>query len=207
MRFGDGGVALAERPVEAGRVLVWGSTLDSGWNDLAVQGVFLPFLHEMVKYAAGYNPGRSWLTVGDPFDLLSMGPTAQQFDIMLTPSGERTELGEQTDISLSEVGFYELRSAGGQGDMALAVNVDPSEAEPATFDPEEMRTALLTAASVDQGAASSDASLTLVEREKQQRGWWYLVILAFAILVGETIFSNWIGSRRRRSAGGIRPTG
>jgi hypothetical protein len=44
-RFGDGGAALAERPVGEGRVLVWTSTLDSDWNDLTLQPIFLPFLH------------------------------------------------------------------------------------------------------------------------------------------------------------------
>ena len=111
-RFGDGGVALAERPVEAGRLLVWSSTLDGSWNDLALQPIFLPFLHQLVKYAAGYNPGRSWLMVGDPFDLRSLGPAAEGFDVTLTPSGERIELAGETEIQLKEVGFYEMRSSG-----------------------------------------------------------------------------------------------
>ena len=37
--------ALVERRVGTGRVLVWGSTLDTYWNDLPLQPVFLPFVH------------------------------------------------------------------------------------------------------------------------------------------------------------------
>ena len=44
-RFDDGSVALAERRVGRGSVLVWTSTLDSYWNDLALQPVYLPFVH------------------------------------------------------------------------------------------------------------------------------------------------------------------
>ena len=46
-------VALAERLFGEGRVLIWTSTLDAFWNDLAVQPVFLPFVHQLVRYASG----------------------------------------------------------------------------------------------------------------------------------------------------------
>src|SRR5690606_23911968 len=52
-RFDDGRVALAERRVGQGRVLVWTSTLDTYWNDLALQPVFLPLVHQVVRYASG----------------------------------------------------------------------------------------------------------------------------------------------------------
>ncbi|HVR72211.1 MAG TPA: BatA domain-containing protein, partial [Vicinamibacteria bacterium] len=44
-RFDDGTVALAEHRLGQGRALVWTSTLDTFWNDLPLQPVFLPFLH------------------------------------------------------------------------------------------------------------------------------------------------------------------
>jgi diacylglycerol kinase family enzyme len=55
--------------------------------------------------------------------------------------------------------------------MTLAVNVDPAEAEPTTFDPEEMRTTLLAAAGMDPNS-QADAGMTIGEREKQQRLGW-----------------------------------
>jgi hypothetical protein len=82
--------------------------------------------------------------------------------------------------------------------MTLAVNVDPAEAEPTAFDPDEMRTTLLAAAGMD-ATSQTDPGMTLVERERQQRGWWYVVILAFAILVAETWYSN--RASRRKAAG------
>jgi hypothetical protein len=69
------------------------------------------------------------------------------------------------------------------------VNVDPAESEQTVFDPEEMRTALL-AATEGQSQASSDIELTLAERERQQSGWWYLIVLAFVLLAAETLLSN-----------------
>ena len=62
-RFDDGTVALAEKKVGKGRVLVWTSTLDTLWSDLALQPVFLPFVHQLVRHAAGHvesRPGTPW---------------------------------------------------------------------------------------------------------------------------------------------------
>ncbi|HUE96244.1 MAG TPA: hypothetical protein VMN39_06270, partial [Longimicrobiaceae bacterium] len=199
-RFGDGGVALAERPVEGGRLLVWTSTLDSNWNDLALQPVFLPFLHQLVKYAAGYSPPRSWLTVGDPFDPRAVAPVGEEFDLALTPSGEQLDLGAGAAMELNEVGFYELRNSGSdQARVTFAVNVDPAEAEPTSFDPQELRAALLAAAAAGTNAAQR-SELTIQERERQQSGWWYLIVIAFVLFAAETFFSN---QKRRAAAGAM----
>lgn len=68
-RFDDGAVALMERAAGRGRVLTWTSTLDGSWNDLALQPVFLPFVHQLVKRAADYGLPPGWLTVGELLDL------------------------------------------------------------------------------------------------------------------------------------------
>ncbi len=57
-RFDDGSAALAERQVGRGRVLVWASSFDALWNDLPRQPVFLPFVHQLVQYGAGYRVQR-----------------------------------------------------------------------------------------------------------------------------------------------------
>ncbi len=189
-RFGDGGAALAERPVGNGRILLWTSTLDTDWNDLTLQPVFLPFLHQMVKYAAGHEPPRSWMTVGDPLDARGLLPTGEQSGVVITPSTSRIDVTAGAPIELSDVGFYELRDASGSTRLAsYAVNVDPSESELSVFDPEEMRTALLAAASATPDA-TSQVGLTLTERERRQNGWWYLMIGVFILLAAETLFSN-----------------
>src|SRR5690606_27783633 len=51
--FDDGAPALVERAVGQGRLLVWASSLDDDWTDLPLQPAFLPFVHELARYAAG----------------------------------------------------------------------------------------------------------------------------------------------------------
>ena len=63
-RFDNGGVALAERQAGAGRVLVWTSMLDNYWNDMVLQPIFLPFVHQMVKHAGNFRPPTTSLRGG-----------------------------------------------------------------------------------------------------------------------------------------------
>jgi hypothetical protein len=189
-RFSDGGAALTERRVERGRVLVWGSTMDDGWNDLAIQPVFLPFAHQIVKYASGYAPPQPSFTVGDPFDPAGVSAAAERFTMALTPSGERLEIGERGPLTLDEAGFYELRHPrSGELALSIAVNVDPAESELTRVAPEELVNAFT--ASSQSGGAPAPVALTVQERERQQGAWWYLVVVGFVLLAAETVLSNW----------------
>ena len=75
----------------AGRVLAWSSGLDGIWNDLPLQPVFLPFLHQAAKYAAGYKEERPWALVGDVVS--SPSPASGTPSVAVTPSGRRVSLG------------------------------------------------------------------------------------------------------------------
>ena len=58
LSFTDGAPALVDRPVGAGRVLVFASDLRNEGNDLPRLPVFVPFLHEVVRYLDA-SPARS----------------------------------------------------------------------------------------------------------------------------------------------------
>ena len=62
------GSGVGEKKMGAGRVLVWMSSLDLVWNDLAVKPVFLPFVHQMARHLGAYREAAPWLTVGDVLD-------------------------------------------------------------------------------------------------------------------------------------------
>ena len=51
-RYDDESVAIAERRVGNGRVLVLTTTLDPSWNALALEPAYLPLLQESLKYLA-----------------------------------------------------------------------------------------------------------------------------------------------------------
>jgi hypothetical protein len=199
-RYDDGAVALAERKAGKGRVLVWTSTLDSYWNDLPVQPVFLPFVHQLVRYASGYSESRPWLIAGQSLDLARDGasddtPAAKPKDderpeiVVAAPSGarERVAAGGATSVALQEQGFYEVRR--GERTRAVAVNVDPAESDLSTFDPEEMVIAVAGKAAADKQAARS-AVLPPAEQERRQLLWWYLLAGVLVLLAAETMLGN-----------------
>ena len=72
-RYEDGSPALIEANAGKGRVLLFTSSLGPSWNDLPLTPLYLPFVHQMVRYA-GKSRGRI---------LVRFGPNFQ--------SGERTE--------------------------------------------------------------------------------------------------------------------
>jgi hypothetical protein len=189
-RFDDGAAALVERPLGTGRALVWGSTLDSYWTNLALEPVFLPMLHQIVKRAAGFDPPRPWSTAGQVVDVGAAG-TGSAGLIVSTPAGGHIDVAaENTLLTLDEQGFYEVREArAGGGTVSLhAVNVDVTESDLAAVDPAELASAVAPPAAA--GSASARAVLPREEQEKRQALWWYLMVVVFALLTAEAVLAN-----------------
>ena len=142
-RFDDGAPALIERRAGAGRVLVWASSLDLQWNDLAVKPIFLPFVHQVARYLAAYREPEPWLTVGEVLDpARTMAGQPNDVRTVVSPSGQRISLDPEGGdvVELVEQGFYELRGqANGAGPSAtVAANVDLAESDLTPMDPKEI---------------------------------------------------------------------
>ena len=204
-RFDDGHIALLERKVGRGRVLVWTSSFDGIWNDLPLQPVFLPVAHQLAKYAAAYADERPWSIVGQVANLPSIfrdstGPAdaANKAEyVAVAPSGERTRLeGTATrSVELSEQGFYELQRAGSRGEpRVVAVNVDLTESDLTAVEPQLLTGAMVARAGTDSASSAVEAS-TPVELERRQGFWWYLLAAVLLLLVGETLLSNQLSRR------------
>jgi hypothetical protein len=210
-RFDDNSPALVEQPVGEGKVLVWASSVDAYWTNLPLQPVFLPFVHQLGKFAGRYADPRPWFTAGEVLDLSRHGELTAPFLggrgtdsttelVLQSPSGVRTRVtaaGANHLLTLREQGFYELRGRDtpvGSG-RPIAVNVDPAEADLSHLDPQEM-VAAVTAVN-GQRLPGSDLSLaTPEEQERRQRIWWYLLLGALFLMAGETAVSNRLSAKR-----------
>lgn len=194
-RFDDGAIALLERRVGEGRVLVWSTTLDAYWTSLALEPGYLPFVHQLVRYAAGFAPPRPWNTVGEVVDAAA-GSTAAH--VVATPAGQRLDLPERAGLlTLTEQGFYEVRETrtSSSAPRLFAVNVDVSESDLTPLDPTEV-VAAVTGGGGSTGPAAR-ISLPPEEQERRQALWWYLLVVVFALLTAEAVFAN---RRSRRPA-------
>ncbi len=194
-RFDDGSPALMERRPGAGRVLLWMSTLDLGWNDLPVKPVFLPFVHAMVRHLADYTEAPSSLTVGQVVPASRKAavtmPAARGATIAVAPSGARVTIGaEDGALELTEQGFYDIRTQGSGSSSAtiLASNVDLSESNLASMDPRELVAATGQASGITGAFADSRPSDDA--QAQAQRLWWYLLVAGGLLLAAETLLSN-----------------
>jgi hypothetical protein len=174
-------------------VLVWTSSLDVHWNDLALKPVFLPFVHRAVRYLAAYEERASWSTVGDVFEPPAAGRESRAARIALTPGGQRVSLDDEgADVlALEEQGFYEIRPQGRESDAPLTVasNVDLSESDLTPMDPQE----LVAAATGHAGGAVADLAGVEPTEESQERAqkiWWHLLFAGLVLLGVESVLAN-----------------
>jgi hypothetical protein len=207
-RFDDGAVALAEKKLGKGRMLVWTSTFDTLWNDLPLQPVFLPFLHQLVKHAGAHVESRPWYTVGEALDLSAEAELTGRQAAVFTPSGEKQRLpAGQRGLELKAPGFYEVRRLeGGAWSRLAAVNFDPSESDLASLDPEELSGAV-TQKGDGRTARRAEPAPTTEEHESRQALWRYLLVAALLFLALETVFSNRLSARVKGWGSSLPPRG
>ncbi|MGE0548954.1 MAG: BatA domain-containing protein [Kofleriaceae bacterium] len=136
-RFTNGGAALVEASIGAGRTLLFTSTLDRDWNDLPIHPGFLPLMQESVRHlarkhaafgVADHPVGSSVVVpVGDlkKLEIRSPSQTATVFD------GDRIAGRSNVRFSRTErPGVYRVigtdRTGGARerDDLAFAVNID-----------------------------------------------------------------------------------
>ncbi|PYR22115.1 MAG: hypothetical protein DMF98_20895, partial [Acidobacteria bacterium] len=185
------------------RVIVWTSTFDDTSSDIAVKPVFLPLVHQLVRYLGHYEAATSWFTVGQVLDL-SARTKGRAARIVVSPSGERmtqTAAGEGAEglLELTEQGVYEIRAATastGRPD-AIAVNLDPAESDLDPLDPGELVAAVSGHAASAQGQPAAPQQLTREDAERRQGIWWYLLLTGLLMLAMETVISNRLSRKEK----------
>jgi hypothetical protein len=209
-RFDDGGVAMAERRVGSGRVVVWTSTVDREWNDFATKPLFPVVIPAVMRHLAQYEEPEAWYTVGRVLDvsvpiatMVREGnaaglPGSGNTDVravVVSPSGRQTSIGEGAapGVTLGEKGYYSVRLQGAaeRRPLAFAVNVDPAESDLSGMPPAEfVNTATGQAAVTAPGQSLERPEMTVAEMERRQSLWWFLFVGAVLALVAEAVLSN-----------------
>ena len=70
----DGTPLLMARDAGSGRSLLFTSSLNMEWNDLPLKSVFLPFLHQMVKYSTSHQENKPAFEVGEVIPMSVVNP-------------------------------------------------------------------------------------------------------------------------------------
>ncbi|GMV05758.1 MAG: hypothetical protein AMXMBFR53_20350 [Gemmatimonadota bacterium] len=214
-RFDDGSVAMAAHALGRGTVAVWTSTLDVFWNDLALQPVFLPFVHRLVEHLSGRAEPLTWFTAGQVVDLAdpvsletaglvsaeAAGLAAGDEQVALTPGGGSIPVAAEAGhryLPLEEAGFYVVRPPGSEPPrpFTMAVNVDLEESNLSALDPQEL-VAQVTGPSTGPavGPTFEAAELRREDQERRQSLWRWLLLAALGLFALETGLSNWLSRR------------
>jgi hypothetical protein len=186
----DGAPVLVETRLGSGRVLLWASDFGNVWNDLAVRAVFLPTVHESVRYLARHREPPTSYTVGQAVEPADMGSDTVEM-VLEAPDGSRTSItaGGRNPMPLERAGVYTLRPMAGGAGLPFAANLDPAESDLAQLD----RSAFVAAASGSAAGADGGGRglhLTAEERERRQRAWWYAALAALVMLVTESVVAG-----------------
>jgi hypothetical protein len=224
-RYDDGATAMAERRVGSGRVIAFTSTIDGSWNDFPTTPMFLPLMHEAVKYLAQYGDVPAWETVGHMFDISSAvssivrageastpaGAAGGGTGIVVSPSGKQVTLGGAGRLpaaELTEQGFYSVRLPGmrDRRPYTVAVNLDPAESDLSALAPAEFLASVAGRQATPAAAAATSLEhpeITPVDIEKRQSLWWFLLAAGIAPLLVESALSNRLskGQAARRAVG------
>jgi hypothetical protein len=209
-RFDTGEPALVERAASRGRIVMFASTLDLNWNDLALKPMFLPFVHQIGRHLSGFKEQPAWLTIGQVLDVdaaeIAAGATsgsaarAAAGRAILAPSGQRRDLqppaaapgaaAPVAALELTEQGFYEIRGSGRDPGPTIvaASNVNLAESNLDRMDPRELVAAVT--GNGPSGPSSGQDVLPDEAQELAQRVWWYLLFAGILLLIAETALAH-----------------
>jgi len=194
LKYDDGIPALVEKQYGRGRVLLFTSTFDAEWTDFPQRGVFLPFIHEMVKYLTlRTSEAKKDYLVNAPVQLSGFDFAPGTTVAVFNPSGEeyRTTINEEGSAfyeSTRKPGIYSVHLEGQK--RYFAVNVDTLESDLRASDPEEVKSILVNREKSEQESASTAETITEYhqEVEKNQQIWWYLLAALLVLAIGEMFF-------------------
>ena len=201
LSFTDGAPALVDRPVGAGRVLVFASDLRNEGNDLPRLPVFVPFLHEVVRHLASAPAGPREFVVGaappgapdEPGPARLPGPAGP---VVLNVDTRESVFAPLTDEAFrASVERLARRSDSPAASSAGGPSPPPARSR-RTADSPAASSSGGRARMVPENAASSagrdapSAEREAVPAEETEQGLWrYLLMAAALVLVAEGLLA------------------
>ena len=196
--FDDGNPAVVEKVYGNGRVLCFTSTIDREWNDLPIHGVYLPFLHETIKYLALKQAGKvPDYRVGDGVEYNGSQENAGEEVAAFDPDRKETRmsLNEQGNLFYEDThnpGIYSVHQSG-EKQHYFVINVDTVESDLTPRNPEELTSMLIGTTETDRTPTKLTPEVVKKYKEDVERNQsfaTYLLLAVFALAIGEMFLAN-----------------
>ncbi len=194
-----------ERPYDRGRVFLWTSSFEEAWTGFPTWGpALVPFIYDFVRYAGtppaparALQPGGSFVAEVASFprrvELVLPGDTRRRIDAeAVEVSGNRWRLPAIEGADTARAGLYRLETEGA-GELAFAVQVVPEESRLERLAPGELDGLHGALKSFDPQRESGGEDGLPPRRGELWRG---LALAALLFLVGESLWSAWLGRKR-----------
>jgi hypothetical protein len=186
-RWSEDDVAIGELKVGAGRVLVCGFTADRRTSDWPLHAAFVPFVHRALIYLldAQEDAATRSTRVGETLPLPAETGVWRAF---AGPESGRSAQPAVHAIEVETPGLYEFSS--GRDRRLLAVNLDPEESDPRSWEDGTPWLRLATPGPAPAGPAVSRVTLAAQDAEQRDPLWWMVIATVSLMLLAELGIAN-----------------
>ncbi|MBT8148162.1 MAG: VWA domain-containing protein [Gammaproteobacteria bacterium] len=187
MRFDNTLPALVERQVGEGKIILFASTMDLEWNNLALQGMYLPFVHEILRHLVQPEASQRAYTIGETIGLQTF-VLEGELDVIY-PNGDSAELNAQSDVlEAAQPGFIEVQSA--DDSRYFAVNLPPEESNLLATSVGIVNDLIINPETSPVQSREVRTAQMVAELEQPQRVWWWIMCLVIVLLLAEAKIAN-----------------
>jgi hypothetical protein len=200
VKFSDGTPAMVERPWGLGRVVLFASTADSGWNDLPVRPAFVPLLHRTLGAVVSRQDEGLNIRVGERFarrvpvefldhDIAVFPPrqtTLREVRRVEMVNGWPTALFEQTDLA----GLYDAKIQEPPLSLKFAASADPGESSLDELSPAQLNT-LRDVANVVSWSPGFSLKAVVEKGRTGVEFWMPLTCICLALAGVEMFLGQW----------------
>ncbi|MGB0588842.1 MAG: BatA domain-containing protein [Myxococcota bacterium] len=193
--FTGGLPALVEGLHGDGRTMLWTTTIDRDWSDLALRTSFVPLVHQLMAHLARRDDGRDGANVTIGASVKVPLPAGRGGLVLHRPDGAEVMLeapdGEAVDgvrsMTVSDIdvlGRYTLRRrSGGQERVSFTAHPDPLESDLIPASTESLDALLQREGDADQAPIQDTPRMT--SETARHPLWPYLLLGLFGLLLSE----------------------
>ena len=187
MQFDNTEPALVERSAGSGKVLLFASSLDLEWNNLALQGLFLPFVHETLRHLVQPELKQRAYQVGDRIDL-GLGATDQQVSARNANGDAIGFSGDNAVFTADKPGLITAES--GAAVTRYAVNILPRESNLTRLATATLYDDVINPETSPIRSREVQTAQLVEELERPQRLWWWILALVMLLVLAEATIAN-----------------